>query len=149
MCQKNGVRRNIIVDQSEKRSYGFVPTAKQARSEGTVRGTRREEVEPNPLSGTTNMIRTIALAVSALAVTVAPVSASELRVKVSGKSAEQVRADIVKAASAVCWADVRGEAMAGYMYPACVRASVNDAVAKINNPQLTAANVAAGSVSAR
>jgi hypothetical protein len=94
------------------------------------------------------MIRTIALAVSALAVTVAPVSAAELRVKISGKSAEQVRADIVKAASTVCWADVRGEAMAGYMYPACVRASVNDAVAKINNPQLTAANVAAGSVSA-
>jgi hypothetical protein len=97
------------------------------------------------------MIRTIALAVSALAVTVAlPASASELRVKVSGKSAEQVRADIVKAASTVCWQDVRGEAMAGYMYPACVRASVNDAVAKINNPQLTAANLAAGSsVSAR
>jgi hypothetical protein len=96
------------------------------------------------------MIRTIALAVSALAVTVAaPVSAAELRVKISGKSAEQVRADIVKAASTVCWADVRGEAMAGYLYPACVRASVNDAVAKINNPHLTAANTAAGSVSAR
>lgn len=89
------------------------------------------------------MIRTIALAVSALAITVAlPASASELRVKVSGKSAEQVRADIVKAASTVCWADVRGEAMAGYMYPACVRASVSSAIAKINNPQLTAANSA-------
>jgi len=94
------------------------------------------------------MIRTIALAVSALAVTVAlPASASELRVKVSGKSAEQVRADIVKAASTVCWQDVRGEAMAGYLYPACVRASVNEAVAKINNPQLSAA--AGSTVSAR
>ena len=42
------------------------------------------------------MIRTIALAVSAIALTIAaPVSATELRVKVSGKSAEQVRADIV------------------------------------------------------
>jgi uncharacterized protein YdbL (DUF1318 family) len=100
------------------------------------------------------MIRTIALAVSALAITIAaPVSASELRVKVAGKSAQQVRADITKAASTVCWQDVRGEALAGYLYPACVRASVNDAVAKINNPQLSAynaANPASGSaVSAR
>jgi uncharacterized protein YdbL (DUF1318 family) len=96
------------------------------------------------------MIRTIALAVSAIALTVAaPVSASELRVKVSGKSAEQVRAEIVKAASTVCWQDVRGEAMSGYLYPACIRASVSDAVAKINSPALTAyntANPASGSV---
>ncbi|OYW26870.1 MAG: hypothetical protein B7Z44_14300 [Caulobacter sp. 12-67-6] len=81
------------------------------------------------------MIRTIALAVSAIALTVAaPVSAAELRVKVAGKSAEQVRAEVVKAASTVCWADLRGEAMAGYLYPACIRASVNDAYAKINAP---------------
>lgn len=94
------------------------------------------------------MIRTIALAVSALALTAAaPASASELRVKVAGKSAEQVRADIVKAASTVCWQDVRGEALAGYLYPACVRASVNDAVAKISAPSQTAA--AAPAVSAR
>ncbi|ALL12337.1 hypothetical protein [Caulobacter henricii] len=99
------------------------------------------------------MIRSIALAVSAIALTVAaPVSAAELRVKVSGKSAEQVRADIVKAASTVCWQEVRGEAMAGYLYPACIRASVSDAVTKINSPALTAyntANPAAGAVVSR
>ncbi len=96
------------------------------------------------------MIRTIALAVSALAVAVAaPASAAELRVKVAGKSVEQVRADIIKAANTVCWQDIRGESMAAYMYPACVRASINDAIAKINSPSLTAANTAAGSVSAR
>lgn len=89
------------------------------------------------------MIRTIALAVSAIALTIAaPASAAELRVKIAGKSAEQVRTDIVKAASTVCWQDVRGEALAGYLYPACVRASVNDAVAKINSPSLTAYNTA-------
>ena len=95
------------------------------------------------------MIRTIALAVSAIALTVAaPASAAEQRVKISGRSAEQVRADIVKAASTVCWQDVRGEAMAGYMYPACVRASVSDAYAKISAPSQTAVN-AGSTVSAR
>ncbi|PTS91171.1 MULTISPECIES: hypothetical protein [unclassified Caulobacter] len=89
------------------------------------------------------MIRTIALAVSAIALTVAaPASATELRVKVAGKSAEQIRTDIVKAASTVCWQDVRSESLAGYLYPACVRASVNDAVAKIKSPALTAYNTA-------
>ncbi|HJV42555.1 MAG TPA: hypothetical protein VJ655_13095, partial [Caulobacter sp.] len=33
-------------------------------------------------------------------------------------------------------------ALAGYLYPACIRASVNDAVAKINNPALNAYNAA-------
>ena len=99
------------------------------------------------------MIRTIALAVSAIALTIAaPVSAAELRVKISGKSAEQVRAEIVKAASTVCWQDVRGEALSGYLYPACIRASVSDAIAKINSPALTAYNAAnptSGSVASR
>ncbi|WP_184722779.1 hypothetical protein [Caulobacter sp.] len=89
------------------------------------------------------MIRSIVLAASAIALTIAaPVSAAEMRVKVSGKSAAEVRAEIVKAASSVCWQDIRGEALAGYLYPACIRASVNDAVAKINNPALTAYNTA-------
>jgi uncharacterized protein YdbL (DUF1318 family) len=147
------VQRNIIVDNPIERDYGFYLMAKPARTGCTVRGTRREEVEPNPLSWTKNMIRTIALAVSAIALTVAaPVSAAEMRVKVAGKSAEQVRADIVKAASTVCWQDVRGEALSGYLYPACIRASVSDAIAKINSPALTAYNTAnptSGSVTSR
>jgi hypothetical protein len=87
------------------------------------------------------MIRSIVLAASAIALAVAaPASAAEMRVKVAGKSAAEVRAEIVKAASTVCWQDIRGEALAGYMYPACIRASVNEAVAKINNPALSAYN---------
>lgn len=99
------------------------------------------------------MIRSIVLAASAIALAVAaPASAAEMRIKVAGKSAAEVRAEIVKAASTVCWQDVRGEALAGYLYPACIRASVNDAVAKINNPALNAynaANPASGAVVAR
>lgn len=87
------------------------------------------------------MIRTIALAVSAIALTIAaPVSAAELRVKIAGKSAEQVRADVVKAASTVCWEDLRGQAMASYLYPSCIRASVSDAYAKINAPTKVASS---------
>jgi uncharacterized protein YdbL (DUF1318 family) len=100
------------------------------------------------------MIRSIVLAASAiaLAAAAAPASAAEMRVKLAGKSAAEVRAEIVKAASTVCWQDVRGEALAGYLYPACIRASVNDAIAKINNPALTAynaANPSSGAVVAR
>jgi len=99
------------------------------------------------------MIRSIVLAASAIALfAAAPASAAEVRVQLAGKSAAEVRAEIVKAASTVCWKDIRGEALAGYLYPSCIRASVNDAVAKINNPSLTAfnaANPASGAIVAR
>ena len=89
------------------------------------------------------MIRSLVLAASAIATLAAvPASAQEVRVKVAGRPAAEVRAEIVKAASTVCWKDVRGEALAGYLYPACIRASVNDAVAKLNSPALTAYNAA-------
>ena len=89
------------------------------------------------------MIRSAALALSALALLVAaPAGAAEVRVKVAGRAAADVRADIVKAASTVCWQDVRGESLAMYLYPACVRSSVNDAVAKLGDADLIAYNTA-------
>ncbi len=68
--------------------------------------------------------------------------AAEIRVPVAGKSVEQVHTDIVRAASTVCWKDVRGEPMAGYIYPECVRRSVNNAVAQLGDKQLVAYNKA-------
>jgi hypothetical protein len=64
--------------------------------------------------------------------------AAEVRVPVAGKSTEQLHADIVKAASSACWADLRGEALAGYVYPECVRRSVARAVAQVGDTQLAA-----------
>lgn len=64
--------------------------------------------------------------------------AAEIRVATAGKSAEQLHAEIVRAASDACWADLRGEAMAGYIYPNCVRESVTRAVAQIGDAKLTA-----------
>ena len=83
------------------------------------------------------MIRSIVLAVSAIALfAAAPAGAAEIRIKTAGKTQAQLRTEIVKAASSVCWENMRGEAMAGYLYQSCVRASVNDAVAKMGNAEV-------------
>ncbi len=65
-------------------------------------------------------------------------SAAEIRVPVSGKSTEQLHADIVRAASSACWVDLKGEPLAGYIYPECVRRSVARAVAQVGNTELAA-----------
>ena len=65
-------------------------------------------------------------------------SAAEIRVPVAGKSTEQLHADIVRAASKACWADLKGEALAGYIYPECVRRSVGRAVAQVGDSKLVA-----------
>lgn len=70
--------------------------------------------------------------------------AAEVRVSTAGKSTEQIHAEIVKAASTVCWKDVRGEPMAGYIYPECIRRSVNSAVAQLGDAKLVAYNQANG-----
>ena len=89
------------------------------------------------------MIRTIALAASAAALfAAAPAGAAEIHIQTQGKAPAALRAEIVKAASTVCWQDVRGESLATYLYASCVRASVNDAVGKLNNPELVAYNAA-------
>ena len=89
------------------------------------------------------MIRSIVLAASAIALfAAAPAGAAEIRIKTAGKAPAELRAEIVKAASTVCWHDVRGESLATYLYASCVRASVNTAVSKLNNPELVAYNTA-------
>ncbi|WP_165190468.1 hypothetical protein [Caulobacter soli] len=85
------------------------------------------------------MIRSIVLAASAVALfAAAPAGAAEVRIKTAGKAPAELRAEIHKAASTVCWAEVRGTALAGYTYPSCVRASVQDAVSKLNASDETA-----------
>ncbi|TCS10333.1 hypothetical protein [Caulobacter sp. BK020] len=96
------------------------------------------------------MIRSFVLAASAVALfAAAPAGAAEVRIKTAGKAPAELRAEIVKAASTVCWQTVRGESLASYLYPACVRASVNDAVGKLNNPELVSYNEANPAIRAR
>jgi hypothetical protein len=86
------------------------------------------------------MIRSIVLAASAIALfAAAPAGAAEVRIKTAGKAPAELRAEIVKAASTVCWAEVRGTALASYVYPSCVKASVDKAVAQLNGAEETAA----------
>ncbi|MBO9556988.1 MAG: hypothetical protein J7515_00185 [Caulobacter sp.] len=96
------------------------------------------------------MIRTFALAASAVALFAATsAGAAEVRIQTAGKAPAELRAEIVKAASTVCWQDVRGESLATYLYPSCVRASVNAAVSKLNNPELASYNDANPAIRAR
>jgi hypothetical protein len=88
----------------------------------------------------TKFQKTVVAALAALAsgLTITSAVAAEVRVPVAGKSTEQLHADIVRAASNACWADLRGEALAGYIYPSCVRESVKRAVATIGDAKLVA-----------
>ncbi|WP_165190278.1 hypothetical protein [Caulobacter soli] len=87
------------------------------------------------------MIRTALLAASAIALFAsASANAGEVRVKTSGKAPAELRADIAKAASQACADEVRGTALAGYTYTACVRDAVDRAAAQANGPQKVASS---------
>lgn len=97
----------------------------------------------------TNFKKTLVAVLAAAAAGAASFAgAAEIRVPVAGKSTEQLHADIVKAASKACWADLKGEALAGYIQPECVRRSVARAVAQIGDTELSsyAARTPASSV---
>lgn len=98
----------------------------------------------------TNFKKTLVAVLAAAAAGAASFAgAAEVRVPVAGKSTEQLHADIVKAAASACWADLKGEPLAGYIYPECVRRSVSRAVTQIGDTELAsyAARTPATSVS--
>ena len=85
------------------------------------------------------MIRLLVLAISALmAASAGAASASELTVKVAGKSVPQVHADLVDAAKTVCRADLGDTRFGIDLMPYCVRDVTRAAVVKIGSPALTA-----------
>ncbi|WP_340646801.1 hypothetical protein [Phenylobacterium sp.] len=69
------------------------------------------------------MIR-IALLAAVAAFAASSASASEVRVSLVGKSAEQINADILGAARAVCAKDTAGEVLVLGAYGRCVRDTV-------------------------
>lgn len=84
------------------------------------------------------MNRFIALTAAALAFTTvaSSASASEMIVKIVGKTTPQVYTEIVSAAHTVCLNDLRFNSLADEMQPYCVREAVRDAVAQTKNPEL-------------
>ena len=88
------------------------------------------------------MIRTAIAAFGAAATLFAlPAFAGEagsVRVSLAGKSPAQVHAEIVKAASAVCYAQALHEPLFAHAYSACVTESVTRAVAQTGDSRLAA-----------
>ena len=76
------------------------------------------------------MIRTALLAAVAL-FAASSASATEVRVSLVGKTAEQINADILDAARTVCAKDVVGETMILGAYGRCVKATVQVTQQKI------------------
>ena len=83
------------------------------------------------------MIRILTVAAVA-ALIAAPASAQSTRVVTTGKSAEQLQADIVKAAKSVCARASMGASFPREMQAACLKASIDHAVAQSRNPALAA-----------
>ncbi|MDB5432479.1 MAG: hypothetical protein JWP35_3595 [Caulobacter sp.] len=85
------------------------------------------------------MIRTAVAALAAAFALAAPAFASEtVHISTAGKSPAQVHAEIVKAASKVCYADTLHEPLFTYVYAACVSQSVSRAVAQLGDSKLSA-----------
>lgn len=82
------------------------------------------------------MIRILTVAAATAMLIAAPASAQSVKVAVAGKSAEQLHADIAKAAKKVCMQATVGASFPREMYDSCFKHAVADAVAKANDPAL-------------
>jgi len=74
------------------------------------------------------MLRIATLAAVAAVLGAAPASAESIRVYTAGKTADQVKAEVVKAAAELCRSEVGDAALAYYVERSCVRRTVSDAL---------------------
>lgn len=81
------------------------------------------------------MIRILTIAALA-ALVAAPASAQSMRVSTAGKNAEQIQADIVKAAKSVCARATVGASFPREMMASCMKATIEHAVAQSGDPAL-------------
>ena len=85
------------------------------------------------------MIR-ILTAAAVAALIAAPAAAQSVRIDTTGKSPEQLHADITKAAKKVCNRATVGASFPQQMFDSCYKHAIADAVAKAGDPAL--ANIA-------
>jgi hypothetical protein len=92
------------------------------------------------------MIRLLVIAISALMATTAATSASagEITVKVAGRAAAEVHADIVGAAKQLCQEDLAGNSFASDLAPYCVREVTREAISRTKSAELVAYDKAQG-----
>jgi len=72
-------------------------------------------------------MRNIAILAAAAALVAAPASAASIKVATVGKSAQQIEADVRQAATELCHAETRYDALGYYTKRACVRTATRDA----------------------
>jgi sirohydrochlorin ferrochelatase len=82
------------------------------------------------------MLRIVALAALAAAAVAAPASAASIHVSTTGKSPEQVKAEVTKAAAHLCHAENDDSAIAYQLQQICVRATVRNSLAQSADPSL-------------
>ena len=83
------------------------------------------------------MIRTILIAATAATLLAAPARAEmTIRVSTIGKSVEQVKLDVTKAAKSICWRETLGATFPQAEYRACVDQTVKAALERTNDPAL-------------
>jgi hypothetical protein len=82
------------------------------------------------------MIRILTAAAVAVALVAGPAAAQSVRVQITGKSAEQVQADVIVAAHKVCRAATTGATFQHEMFDACLKATLKDATAQLANPNV-------------
>jgi hypothetical protein len=80
------------------------------------------------------MYRIAALAAFAATVVAAPAYAASIHVSTVGKSPEQVKADVTKAAIQLCRAESQGSVLLYPLESACVRDTVRSALTQSNDP---------------
>jgi hypothetical protein len=82
------------------------------------------------------MIRILTLAAVAAALVAGPASAQSVRIQTTGKSAEQLKADVAQAARTVCHRATVGASFPHEMFDACYKATLKDSLAQLANPAL-------------
>ena len=85
------------------------------------------------------MIRILTLAAVATALIAAPASAKSIHISTAGKSAQQLHADITKAAFAVCRQATEGSTFPHEEMRRCVKQTVAVTIAQSGDPALAAA----------
>ncbi len=76
------------------------------------------------------MNRTIAFAALAAALIAGPVSAQSIHISTAGKTSDQVKTEVFKAAQTLCWAEMNGPLLQIQSYRACVTDTVKAALAQ-------------------
>jgi hypothetical protein len=87
------------------------------------------------------MIRILTAAAAVAALIASPAAAKSIHVPVAGKSVEQVRADVAKAAKTVCFHATANATFPQQEMAACMKATVASAMAQLDkSAQLAASN---------